>query len=159
MELILLRHAKSSWEEPYQSDWHRGLNPRGVKTLPKVVAQLQAWLPGVDRILTSDACRAQLTAEAVAQAFPQARLETLPELYGADSGAFKVLLERYWCEGEVQVWVGHNPTLELMVRDWLGGCIHKFPTAAMARVRLGSDGAIVGPIRLWTPKGGEYQLV
>lgn len=158
MELILLRHAKSSWEEPYQSDWHRGLNSRGVKTLPKLVAQLHQWLSGVDLIVTSDACRAQLTAEAVSEAFPLARYVTLSELYGADSATFEALLKHFWCQGEVQVWVGHNPTLERLVQDWLGCSVEKFPTAAMVRVSFDSKGVIQGPVRLWTPKGGECQL-
>ncbi|WP_028109622.1 SixA phosphatase family protein [Ferrimonas futtsuensis] len=159
MELILLRHAKSSWEEPYQSDWHRGLNPRGVKALPKVVAQLHRWLSGVDLIVASDACRAQLTAEAVSQAFPSARYETLPQLYRADCEEFMALLKQFWCEGEVQVWVGHNPTLELLVRRWLGCPVETFPTAAMVRVSCNRAGDIDGPVRLWTVKGGECQLI
>ncbi|WP_146066749.1 SixA phosphatase family protein [Candidatus Venteria ishoeyi] len=44
--LILLRHAKSSWDHPGLSDFERPLNARGLKNAPKMGRRLaQRQLP------------------------------------------------------------------------------------------------------------------
>ncbi|TKB48140.1 histidine phosphatase family protein [Ferrimonas sediminicola] len=158
MELILLRHAKSSWASPVDGDWQRELSPRGRRALPKLVAQLGHWLQELDLIVSSDACRARLTAEAVSQAYPSAQLLVLPELYGASAEELYAQLERFLGRGGTQVWVGHNPAMEQLLGRWLTTELNKFPTAAMARLKLDAEGRLQGPIALWTPKWGESKL-
>ena len=60
--LFLIRHAKSSWDNPMLRDFQRLLNNRGLETAPKM-AQL-IWKEGIrpDLIVTSPARRAIDTA-------------------------------------------------------------------------------------------------
>ncbi|GAQ79134.1 hypothetical protein KFL_000250110 [Klebsormidium nitens] len=63
LRLILLRHAKSSWDDPSLKDHERPLNNRGRKAAPNVAAQLRSrgWLP--ELILSSDSVRTQETLQ------------------------------------------------------------------------------------------------
>lgn len=42
LRLILLRHAKSSWDDPSLEDHERPLNKRGRKAAPDVAAQIRS---------------------------------------------------------------------------------------------------------------------
>jgi len=63
--LLLLRHAKSSWDNPAHSDHQRPLNERGQRDAPRVGALManEQLLP--DLILSSTAQRARQTTERV----------------------------------------------------------------------------------------------
>ncbi len=111
MRLWLIRHAKSSWANPAQGDFERPLNARGQRDGPIMQAWLarQAWL--AQWIWTSDAARAQATATFVAAAFPQARLQTEPRLYGADAQTILQVAGETPSEATTAAIVAHNPGL------------------------------------------------
>nr|NIL98123.1 hypothetical protein [Planctomycetales bacterium]NIP70269.1 hypothetical protein [Planctomycetales bacterium] len=82
--LLLLRHAKSSWDDSALDDHDRPLNKRGKRDAPRMGQLLvqQDLVP--DCILTSTARRARKTAEAVAKACGGVvPLTEMPELYHA----------------------------------------------------------------------------
>ena len=53
--LILTRHAKSSWDDPFMNDHDRPLNKRGRKSAPAIGDWLRenGWLP--DEVISSTA--------------------------------------------------------------------------------------------------------
>ena len=55
--LILTRHAKSSWDDPFLNDHDRPLNKRGRKSAPVIAGWLRenGWLP--DEVLSSTSAR------------------------------------------------------------------------------------------------------
>ncbi len=59
--LILMRHAKSSWDAGVASDHARPLNKRGQKDAPRMAQELVqlGWLP--DHVISSDAQRTRET--------------------------------------------------------------------------------------------------
>ena len=59
--LIVMRHAKSSWDSDAQSDHERPLNPRGRRDAPRIGQRIESlgWLPDV--VLSSDSTRTQET--------------------------------------------------------------------------------------------------
>ena len=61
--LTLIRHAKSSWDDPSLDDFERPLNKRGLFTAPLVAQKLKIELPTPDLILCSPAKRAMQTAD------------------------------------------------------------------------------------------------
>ena len=61
MKLILLRHAKSDWDDPLQDDRDRPLNLRGREAAPRVGAWLRANGHQPDLILCSTATRTRET--------------------------------------------------------------------------------------------------
>lgn len=109
MRLILMRHAKSDWDDPAQEDHARPLNKRGRASADA----LGAWLRQNDmvpaRALVSTATRTRET-------FRRLRLPCavtfLEELYHASpDGMLEVL--RTVPEKDILI-VGHNPGMALM---------------------------------------------
>ena len=66
--LLVLRHAKSSWNDPALDDHERPLNKRGRRDAPRMGALVREYGLIPDLVISSDAVRARLTAEAVAEA-------------------------------------------------------------------------------------------
>src|SRR6188472_2438008 len=91
--LLVLRHAKSSWEHPELTDHDRPLNKRGKNDAPRMGELLQKQKL-MDVIISSTVIRAYATAEAVAKACGYKGEITLNRsLYAARPEAyFKVLL-------------------------------------------------------------------
>lgn len=112
-----------------------------------------------DIVITSDAVRARLTAEAVAEGARYAG-EILPDrrLYMAGPADILSLLRTVREHGQTVMIVGHNPGLEELVEQ-LTGERQDLPTAALAQIVLPIDhwrdlksstrGTLVGH---WRPK-------
>jgi phosphohistidine phosphatase len=64
--LFLVRHAKSSWDDPALPDQDRPLNDRGKRDTPKMAERLAKRDVKPDLILSSPAMRALMTAEIIA---------------------------------------------------------------------------------------------
>lgn len=82
LTLILMRHAKSSWDNPEQDDFERPLNRVGRAAAPKIADWLigQGYLP--DTVLVSGARRTIETWEHMAGVMPEtAMMESNPALY------------------------------------------------------------------------------
>jgi phosphohistidine phosphatase len=95
--LWLLRHAKSSWDDPGLPDPDRPLAPRGRRAAELLAAHLAASdvRPGV--VLCSSSLRTRQTLAAILPALGdtlQIRIER--ELYGAGAGAFRGSMQQPW---------------------------------------------------------------
>ena len=66
--LLILRHAKSSWDNLNHSDYDRPLNKRGKRDAPRMGEHIRQQEIVPDLILTSSAKRARKTATKVAKA-------------------------------------------------------------------------------------------
>ena len=64
--LIIMRHAKSSWDDPDLADYDRPLNERGLRDAPRMAQWLSDAELIPDQVITSAACRASQTASIVA---------------------------------------------------------------------------------------------
>jgi phosphohistidine phosphatase len=138
--LLLLRHAKSSWDDHSLDDHERPLNARGKRDAPRMGALLRERHLTPDVIISSDAVRARVTAEAVAKAAKyDGQLLTDSRLYLADPvGIIHVLCGiREPGIGTVMV-VGHNPGLEDLFAT-LTGEHEAMTTAALAQISLPID--------------------
>ena len=110
--LLLLRHAKSSWNHPHLRDHDRPLNARGRRTAPAVGAELleRGWAPDV--VLCSTAVRAQETWSAMADRFPDAVRIDDSRLYMGGLWQIRDAVGGL-DEGFDTAWVvGHNPGWE-----------------------------------------------
>jgi len=158
--LLVLRHAKSSRNDPALDDHERPLNKRGRRDGPRMGELVREYRLTPDVIISSDAVRARLTAEAVAEAARYAGEILLDEhLYMASpAGILSVLRTvRETKAGTVMI-VGHNPGLEELVAQ-LTGDQQDLPTAALAQIvlpidqwrdlKLSTRGTLLG---LWRPK-------
>jgi phosphohistidine phosphatase len=158
--LLVLRHAKSSWHDPALDDHDRPLNKRGQQDGPRMGELVREHRLTPDVIISSDAVRARLTAEAVAEAACYTSEILLdPQLYIASPAGILAVLRtvRDTKAGTVMI-VGHNPGLEELVAQ-LTGEQQDLPTAALAQIVLPIDrwgdlkvstrGTLLG---LWRPK-------
>ncbi|MEC7550227.1 MAG: histidine phosphatase family protein, partial [Pseudomonadota bacterium] len=64
--LYLLRHAKSSWDDPELKDFERPLAERGLRDIPKMAARFRQRGDTVGCVITSPALRAKTTAKLMA---------------------------------------------------------------------------------------------
>ncbi|HJU41317.1 MAG TPA: histidine phosphatase family protein [Vicinamibacterales bacterium] len=158
-QLLVLRHAKSSWADDALDDWERPLNQRGERDAPRVGALLRQLSLLPDLIVTSDAVRAETTARAVAEAAGyEGRIVLSPELYHAGPDAIVNVLRELKEPLRAVMIVGHNPGLEDLVGRLTGERID-LPTATLvhlqlpvdkwADVRLTPDAALID---VWRPR-------
>lgn len=82
-QLLLVRHAKSSWDNPSLPDFARPLNERGLKDAPKVGKYLYQKGVKPDALISSPANRAHTTATLIAQElhYPIEKITTNFKLY------------------------------------------------------------------------------
>ena len=157
--LLVLRHAKSSWNDPALDDHERPLNDRGRRDGPRMGELVREYGLMPDIVISSDAVRARLTAEAVAEAACYAgEIRLDPHLYLACPADILSLLPTVRENAETVMIVGHNPGLEKLVEQ-LTGERQDLPTAALAQIglpidrwrdlRLSTRGRLVG---LWRPE-------
>jgi phosphohistidine phosphatase len=131
--LYLLRHAKSSWDDPSLADHDRPLSPRGRKAAKRISAYLRREQIHVALVLCSSARRAHETLDLVA---PPGEIRIEPDLYGARADELLERLRRVSDEIDAAMLIGHEPA----IRDLAVGLIgvgselaeRKFPTAALA---------------------------
>ncbi len=157
--LLIMRHAKSSWEETGLHDHDRPLNKRGKLNAPRMGRLLRELDLVPDLILTSSARRARDTAEAVAdQSGFEGNIKVEEDLYAAPPEAYLEALTAADDSYERLLIIGHNPGLEELL-DMLTDEREALPTAAIAHVDLPIQswqeltGEISGKlVKLWRPK-------
>jgi len=146
--LLLLRHAKSSWEDDSLADFDRPLASRGRRACAAIGTYIRRKELLPDHILSSTAVRARETCELVSRElradipttfdrdlYLASPKEMLRQLAGAPKAAERVML------------IGHDPGMhQLAVRLIYGGDARsieqvkrKFPTAALAEISLEGD--------------------
>ena len=127
--LLLLRHAKSSWNHPALTDHDRPLNKRGNGAAPVMGALLQEEDLIPDLILCSSAVRAYTTAILVAKACAyQGEIRKTRQLYLAEPEAYVEVLHQVSGEYGRVLMVGHNPGLEELIETLTGEAM-AMPTA------------------------------
>ena len=140
--LLVLRHAKSSWNDSSLDDRERPLNARGRGDAPRVGDLLRGKGLTPDLIITSDAVRAHTTAQAVSEAAGVAAdILVDPRLYLAGPQDIIAVLQSVADDNvRIVLLVGHNPGLEELVAQ-LTGVAEDLPTAALVKLTV--------PIETW----------
>lgn len=137
--LYLLRHAKSSCDDPSQTDFDRPLNARGLKAAP-FMGELMAkkgLKPSV--IISSPAMRAKTTARLAKDAGSfSAEIIFEKSIYEASPNALRAVVSEIRDEHTSALLVGHNPGIESFIR-YLTGNLEPMPTAALAVIGLDID--------------------
>lgn len=137
--LLILRHAKSSWDNAYMADHERPLNNRGKQDAPRMGTLLRQEELTPDLIISSSAQRALTTAEAVALACGyEARIQVTRQLYHAEPETYLEVLHEQGGAADLVLVVGHNPGIEELV-EMLTGAAESMPTAALAYVQFNID--------------------
>jgi phosphohistidine phosphatase len=157
--LLLLRHAKSSWNNAMLSDHDRPLNDRGLQDAPRMGRLLHSEDLVPDLIISSTARRAADTADAVALAAGyEGDITYTGRLYHAEPETYLALAAKLDDAVDRVLMIGHNPGLEELVED-LSGHAERMPTAALATFQIDintwRDLSAEAPFTLtqvWVPK-------
>lgn len=132
--LLLMRHAKSSWDNPAWSDHDRPLNDRGDRDAPRMAAILKDRGLTPSHIVSSTAMRAKTTADKVAASIGfSGEIVLEPRLYLASPADWHIVFRALPDQHFTVLCIGHNPGLEDLLRKWSGEAI-EMPTAAVAIV-------------------------
>jgi phosphohistidine phosphatase len=140
--LLLIRHAKSSWDFSGLSDHDRPLNDRGRRDAPRVAAALAQRGVSPDALITSTAVRAATTARALAEGleFPEERIEENGDLYHASAGDILRVVQGIDEDVGTALLFGHNPGMhEAADRIASDRGVNHFPTLAVARFEIEVD--------------------
>jgi len=142
--LFVLRHAKSSWEEPGLDDHERPLAPRGRRAVKLLAEHIRDSGISPDLVLCSSARRTRETLEGIA---PGGETVIEADLYSASASEIIERLRIVPEEVESVMVIGHNPALQTLVLRLVGTLAvsdgshlaevqRKFPTGALATLSL-----------------------
>jgi len=134
--LLLMRHAKSSWNNAALDDYDRPLNRRGRDAAPRMGHWLQEVELCPDYLVTSSAVRASETAMLVAETFVKhVALHRMDNLYHASAETLLKVISELPNEATCPLIIGHNPGLEQLV-ERLSGTQLRLPTAAVVHLQF-----------------------
>lgn len=138
--LTLIRHAKSSWDDPAMADFYRPLNARGANNLSEMAARIMNHPLQPALCITSGATRAQLTAKAVhrelRQQQPDLALSLEDTLYDASPEALLRVVQRQDNQHNHLMLFGHNPGMHQLIESLTGEHLTKFPTCGIMHLSL-----------------------
>ena len=134
--LYIVRHGKSSWDDPFLSDHERPLAPKGINKTLKVAGFLKNNISCPDLFLSSTAVRAKETAGILAKelGYPEEKIKYSTNLYHAGEEA--IFSELYALPDEVNsvMIFGHNPGFTYFVNKFLDPTIDNLPTSGTVSV-------------------------
>lgn len=122
--LFMVRHAKSSWKNPLQSDFDRPLNDRGEHDAPMMGERLKKLGIMPDLIISSTAKRAAQTAKKIAQAigYNTDKIQWQEKMYHCIPSVFEEVLYEVDDSINTVFMVAHNPG----ITDFVNKLSHDF---------------------------------
>lgn len=153
--LLIVRHAKSSWDSASMPDISRPLNDRGKKDAPVMARRLINAGILIDRFVSSPARRAKETAEAFAHEFGQRPkdIEFVTELYHALPPVFKQVIAGLDDKDDTVAIFAHNPGITAFANMLTTVRLDNMPTCSVF--------AVQSPTAHWNEffsAGPEYQF-
>ena len=137
--LVLIRHAKSSWANPLQSDFERPLNDRGQHDAPEMGERLKKAGVIPDRIIASTAKRAKQTAKHIAKGvdYPVESIEWHEDLYHCISAVFEEVILTVDDAVNTLFIVAHNPGIsEFAASLDPSRTVNHMPTCAVVGIEI-----------------------
>ena len=130
LRLILMRHAKSSWDDRSIADFDRPLNKRGMKNAPEMGKFLHSSGIRVDLALCSSAKRTRQTLELLSEQLHVAEVKFCLEMYEATMGTVLSLVQEQGNRSALLL-VGHNPWISYLAMYLSKTMVEEFPTAGV----------------------------
>ena len=110
-KLTLIRHSKSSWDDPTLADWERPLNNRGKKDALLIGYKLAEENIIPDKIISSSAKRAYDSAKRIAECinYPESKIAITDNIYLAGLPQLVQLIQNLKDKWKHVFLFGHNP--------------------------------------------------
>jgi len=151
-QLLLLRHAKSSWDDPGLSDHARPLNARGRRAAAAMSGAMRELGLQPDLVLVSSSRRTLQTLEALTPFDDNALIEPMDTLYLAPVSLLLEAVRKVPETVRSVLMIGHNPGLHELALELAGDAAtaggggqasvaaarlaEGFPTAALAEFTI-----------------------
>jgi phosphohistidine phosphatase len=132
-KLYLVRHAKSSWDDPDLDDFDRPLNERGEHDASFMGFRLREMNIKIERLIASNATRALLTAGIFAERleYPPAKIIKPSAMYGGDVEELLGIVHKLDNDVNEVMMVGHNPGLTDFAQYLTTERFEKIPTSGI----------------------------
>jgi len=139
--LILVRHAKSSWDSIGLDDAERPLNERGKKDAPEMAGRLKDKKVEVEIFISSPAKRAHKTAKYFAEEFGLNKKEVLivTKLYGASVGTFLEVVTSIEDKYKTAAIFSHNPGITEFANTLSSVHTDNIPTSGIFAVQANTN--------------------
>ncbi len=147
--LLVMRHAKSGWDDPTLGDHERPLNRRGTRDAPRIGRYLATAGLIPEAVLCSDAVRTRATLTLLLAEWPAPppTISYDPGLYLAEPAAIIEALRRVDPAVQRCMVLAHNPGVHALTlgltgsgdRRALAEVATRFPTSAVAVIELETD--------------------
>lgn len=134
--LYLIRHAKSSWDNPGLADLDRPLAKRGKRDAPFMGGRLKEFGVHPDLIYASQARRARKTAEIIASCvdYPPEGIQQQDGIYTSDMNQLLTLVRETADTVDVLFLVGHNYVLTDFAEYLTAEVLGNVPTCGIVGV-------------------------
>ncbi len=131
--LFIVRHAKSSWDNPGLEDHQRPLLEKGKKRTRYIIDYLLEEQAHVDLIISSHAARAHETARIIANAihYPEDKIMISKNLYFGYPDSFFDIFYDLSDDVDSLMLVGHNPGFTTFANYFLDEKIDNLPTSGV----------------------------
>lgn len=135
-QILLMRHAKSSWENPDLKDFDRPLAKRGLNDAPRMGKYLREIKYKPAMVISSPAQRAKETTQLSMEAakVDDEQISWNEDLYFGSARDYVLAIQSAPDEYERIMLVGHNPLMESTTGVLAGGqdkTAVRMPTAAI----------------------------
>src|SRR3954451_2458802 len=137
--LLVVRHAKSSWDIGTLNDFERPLNERGKKDAPLMAKRLMDKNIPIDAFVSSPAKRAKKTAELFSETFGKKEDSILyiSMLYHATAEVFYEVVEQLDDNFNTVALFSHNPGITEFVNSLTDGPpIDNVPTCGVYGIQV-----------------------
>lgn len=140
-QLLLVRHAKSDWDNIKLSDFDRPLNSRGEKNAPEMAKRLLKRGKIPQQIVSSPAMRAITTARYFAKELGLNKSDIVkePEIYEAMTSTLKGVINNLDNTYSFIALFGHNPGITDLVSNLCSKDLYNIPTCGMVLIQFPFD--------------------
>jgi phosphohistidine phosphatase len=141
--LLLVRHAKSSWESAALTDFDRPLNERGKNDAPVMAKRLKDRDIEIDAFISSPAKRAKKTAKLFAEGLgkKEKNIIYISALYNATARDFYDVIKDIEDKFKTIAIFSHNPGITEFANELTKNIIDNMPTSSVYAVKI--------PINKW----------
>lgn len=139
--LLIVRHAKSDWNDYNLKDYDRPLNDRGMRNAPEMATRLVQKNLIPEKLISSPAVRALSTAESFAEIFhyDKKTITKIEEIYEAHTATLLEIVNGISNKYNYVALFGHNPGVTNLVVKLTDADIYDIPTCGLVLIEFPFD--------------------